>query len=367
MTLLPRYGEDSLADLMPSVLAALGVRGEHDILGLPPSSRYCVVLVDGLGWRQLRSHPREAPFLASLPGRAITVGVPTTTATSLTSLGTGLPPGRHGVVGYTSRVPGTKDELFHSLKWEPDLDPLAYQPYSSVFERAVRAGVAATVVGQRRFNGTGLTRVAFRGPFRAANTYGERVAAAVTALEGADPALVYIYEGDLDYTGHQAGVASAAWRYQLTMVDRFLEELHDALPPGATMVVTADHGMVDVASSQRIDVDHVPALRDGVALVAGEARFRHVYAVDGAAADVEAAWRAVLGERAVVRSRAAAVSEGWFGAVDARVAERIGDVVVNVAGDCAIERRSVFPAEPKLIGLHGAITDDELFVPLLTT
>ncbi len=365
MPLLPRYGEAALADLLPSVLAALDVPGELDVLGLPPARRYCVLLVDALGWNLLRAHPVQAPFLTSLTGRAITAGTPTTTATSLASLGTGLPPGKHGIVGYTSRVPGG-DGLFNALKWDPPLDPATYQPYPSLFDRAARAGVATTVIGQSSFRDTGLTRAAMGGPFRAANTYGQRVAAAVEGSSGAAPSLVYVYDGDLDYTGHQHGCRSAAWRYQLAMVDRFAEQLYDELPAGTVLLVTADHGMVDVEPDRRIDVDDVPALREGVALVAGEARFRHVYGVPGAAAgDIAAAWRSVLGERAAVLTRAESVAAGWFGAVESRVAERLGDVVVSVHGDCAVERRSVFPVESRLRGLHGALSEDELLVPLL--
>ncbi|HJU96977.1 MAG TPA: alkaline phosphatase family protein [Jiangellaceae bacterium] len=363
---LPRYGEASLTDLLPSVLGALGVSGEHDLLGLLPAQRYCVLLVDGLGWNLLRSHQAQAPFLTSLPGRAITVGTPTTTATSLVSFGTGLPPGRHGVLGYTTRLPGTT-ELLNALKWNPSVDPVAYQPHPTVFERADRAGVAVSVIGQRRFRTSGLTTVGLRGPgFRGADSLGERVAAAATGA-GPAPALVYVYDGDLDFTGHKAGCASAAWRHQLAMVDRFAEELDQSLPPGTVLVVTADHGMVDVGPDSRVDVDQVPALREGVALVGGEARFRHVYAETGASADVLAAWRSVLGGRADVLPRDEAIAAGWFGAVEARVLDRIGDVVASVGGECAVEMRSVFPVEATLVGLHGALTADEMLVPLLVS
>jgi hypothetical protein len=363
---LPRYGEASLTDLLPSVLGALGVTGEHDLLGLPPARRYCVLLIDGLGWNLLRSHQAQAPFLASLPGRAITVGSPTTTATSLTSFGTGLPPGRHGVLGYTTRLPGTT-ELLNALKWNPSVDPVAYQPHPTVFERAGRAGVAVTIVGQRRFRTSGLTTVGLRGPgFRGADSLGERVAAAAVGA-GEEPALVYVYDGDLDFTGHKAGCASAAWRHQLAIVDRFAEELDESLPPGTVLVVTADHGMVDVGPDSRVDVDDLPELRDGVALVGGEARFRHVYTEPGAENDVLVRWRIVLDGRADVFSREDAVAAGWFGAVEARVLDRIGDVVASVGGDCAVEMRSVFPIEASLIGLHGALTADEMLVPLLVS
>lgn len=351
---------------MPSVLGALRVAGEENLFGLPTSRRYCVLLIDGLGWHQLRAHHAEAPFLSSLRGRPITAGAPTTTATSLTSLGTGLPPGKHGLVGYTSRVPG-KNELFNALKWEPKLDASEYQPYPSVFQRAIRAGVSASVVSQRAFRESGLTNVAFRGPFLGANSLGERIAAAVNASKVGQESLVYVYEQDLDYTGHQEGCQSAAWRHQLVMVDRFAEELYESLPDGTVLIVTADHGMVDIDHEHRIDVDSMPQLRDGVELIAGEARFRHVYTADGAADDVAAAWRTALGGRAQVFTRAESIAAGWFGAVEARVVERLGDVVVNVDGNCAIEYRSVFPKEANLVGLHGALTEDELLVPLLIT
>ena len=172
---------------------------------------------------------------------------------------------------------------------------LRYQPHPTVFERAGWAGVAVTVVGQRRFRKSGLTAAGLRSPgFSGADSLGERVAAAALAAE-AEPSLVYVYDGDLDVTGHHAGCESAAWRHQLVMVDRFVEELAEALPAGTTLVVTADHGMVDVDPAVRVDVDDLPALREGVALVGGEARFRHVYAEPGAAADVRAAWQTVLG------------------------------------------------------------------------
>lgn len=369
-TVLPRYGEASLSDVLPSVLGALGVAGEQNDLELPPARRYCVLLVDALGWNSLRAHQAQAPFLNSMVGSAITASVPSTTVTSLTSLGTGLAPGRHGLLGYTTRKPGTATTLFNALRWDEhkDVDPMAYQPHPTVFERAARAGVAVTVLGQRKFNRSGLTAAALRSPgFMIADSLGERVAlAAAAAAHGAGPALVYVYDGDLDFTGHQRGCRSASWRHQLVLLDRFVEELYLALPPGTVLLVTADHGMVDIAAERRIDVDQVTALREGVTLVGGEARFRHVYVADGAAADVHAAWSEVLGPQATVLSRADAIARGWFGAVEARVIERIGDVVASVDGDCAVERRSVFPIEAKLIGLHGALSADEMLVPLLT-
>jgi hypothetical protein len=367
---LPEYGAGSLADVLASVLAAIGVRGEVDLLGLPPAEGYCVLLVDGLGWELLRGHPAEAPFLGSLlgAGRPITVGTPSTTATSLTSLGTGLPPGRHGVVGYTSRLPGSTDGLFNALTWDQGVDPATYQPHPTVFERAAAAGVAVASVSKRQFRDSGLTLAGLRGPrYRGADTWGERVAAVAEELAAPGPRLVYVYDGDLDFTGHRNGCGSAAWRHQLVQLDRFAEQLADELPSGTQLLVTADHGMVDVPRGDRVDVDATPALRDGVALVGGEARFRHVYAMPGAAEDVCGTWSTVLGARYLVRSRADAIAAGWFGAVEGRVLARLGDVVAAAVDRAAVEVTSTFPFETRLVGLHGGLSAEEVLVPLLVT
>ena len=168
---------------MPSVGAHLGVPGcPDDVLGLPAADRFVVVLMDGLGWSLLLA-ARDVPYLASLlgDGRPITVGVPSTTVTSLASLGTGLVPGQHGMVGYTSRVPST-GEILNGLTWESDLAAEAYQAKPTLFERAVAAGVAVSSVALQRFAGTGLTQAALRGAQFVA--YGDN--SAVRATDRAD-------------------------------------------------------------------------------------------------------------------------------------------------------------------------------------
>jgi len=169
---LPRYGESSLADLGSSVLASLGAAGEPGVLGLPAADRVCVLVVDGLGWELLREHPAAAPFLSELAvgGRALSAGFPATTATSLASLGTGRPPGLHGVLGYQVAVPG-QGWLLNALHWDARVDPVAWQPGSTIFERAVAAGIGAFRVGHSAFRKTGLFLATMRGAeYVSANT-----------------------------------------------------------------------------------------------------------------------------------------------------------------------------------------------------
>ncbi len=360
----PRYGKGSLAELLPSAVAAVGGPGWDNMLALPPMDSYVVFLVDGLGELLLQTHRDEAPYLAGLRGRQLTSGVPSTTATSLTSLGTGLPPGAHGVVGFTSRIPGT-DRLLDALRWDKHVDPRQWQDQPTVFERSRDCGIAATVVSKRVFEGTGLTEASQRGAtYVGADTVGERISGAVRAATE-NGSITYLYEGELDATGHRRGCGSWAWRHQLAMVDSFAARLREALPARTGLIVTGDHGMVDVDSERRVDVDEEPQLMEGVSLFGGEARFRHLYCDIGAVEDVAKGWSDRLGAEAIVLTREQAIDEGWFGSVSSAVRPRLGDVMVASLGDLAVVSTSRFPYEATLIGLHGSLTEDEMLVPLL--
>lgn len=366
----PAYHARSLGDVVPAAVHALGlgdaVGPAPSDLTLPEASAYVVFLIDGLGANLLQRHAQDAPFLSDLlasqpPG---TAGVPSTTATSLTSLGTGLTPGEHGLVGFTSRIPGT-DDLIQALAWNPSVDPDTWQPHPTVFEQLGRAGVATSVVNKSAFAGSGLTRVGFRGgAFVGADSVDARIEE-VVAQTRRRTSLTYVYDSDLDAAGHKHGVASWQWVQALSEVDEEAERLREALPADVRMVVVADHGMVDCPPELHIDIDGSRALRSGVRLLGGEARFRHLYTQPGANDDVVATWREELGERATVLTRAEAFAAGWFGHPSHSVEPRIGEVVVAMHGQHALVSSVDFAYEMTMVGYHGSLTPDEMLIPIL--
>ncbi|GAA2731744.1 alkaline phosphatase family protein [Pedococcus aerophilus] len=389
----PRYDAAGLAGVLPAVAATLGVdrfaaalagsspeqaatapTGPDGIdhegnagLAFGPSRRAIVVLVDGLGYELIRRRGGHAPFLRSLLPAAyrITAGFPSTTATSMGTFGTGLPPGSHGLLGYEVLVPG-EDRLVNELSWEDGPDPLAWQPQDTVFEHAERAGVSVTRVGPRFFDGSGLTRAAVRGGrFKAADTLANRVDASIAAVRASKRSLVYLYWGELDKVGHVHGCQSWEWGDELEAIDSELARLCRSVPSDTAVYVTADHGMVDAPHALRIDLAHDPELAAGVRHVGGEPRALQLYCEDGAAADVEQCWTERVGERAWIRSRDEAVREGWFGPVSATNLPRIGDVVVAMRDNFAIvDSRRARPQLLALVGLHGSLTPDESAIPL---
>jgi predicted AlkP superfamily pyrophosphatase or phosphodiesterase len=236
---------------------------------------------------------------------------------------------------------------------------------ATTFERAVSTGVAVSVVSGAEFTRSGLTRAVLRGA-RYVGVHGLGDLAACVGEAVANGGFCYGYHGDLDLLGHLYGPGSAAWRMQLRQIDRLIESVVDRLPPGGLVAVVADHGMVAVDTSDVVDVDVRAPLLDGVQAIGGEPRARHVYATDGAADAVLAAWRETLGHRAWVVSGDEAIAAGWFGErVADQVRPRIGDVVVAARGAAAVVRRTVEPLESSLIGHHGSLTSAEQRVPLL--
>jgi len=392
----PRYDAAGLAGVLPAVAASLGVEryagalaavGADGHAGAPapavtqgadtepvatalefgPARRAVVVLVDGLGYELIRRRGGHAPFLRSLLPAAhrISAGFPSTTATSMGTFGTGLPPGSHGLLGYEVLVPG-EDRLVNELSWEDGPDPLRWQPQATVFEHAERDGVEVTRVGPAFFDGSGLTRAAVRGGrFRAADSLAARVDASLAAVRASKRSLVYLYWGDLDKVGHVHGCQSWEWGDELEAIDAELARLCRSVPSDTAVFVTADHGMVDAPHALRIDLAHDPDLAAGVRHVGGEARALQLYCEPGAETDVFHTWTERVAERAWIRTRADAVAQGWFGPVSEGNLPRIGDVVVAMRDNFAIvDSRRARPQLLALVGLHGSLTPEESAVPL---
>jgi hypothetical protein len=365
---LPDYGRSTLADLVPSLGALAGLAGGENRLGLPGSERYVVFLVDGLGWELLRGAADAAPYLSGLAerGRAITSGVPSTTSTSIACLGTGLPPGQHGMAGYTFRF---DRRLLNSLLWEEGLSGLDVQPQLTYLERLVKAGVRVSSVTPARFRRSGLTMSALRGPdFLDVHDEADldrRIALTVQGATAAQRTLVYLYERKLDHTGHSSGCTSPQWRTELAAIDAFTQRLRAALPDDVRLLITGDHGMVDIAPARQLLIEDEPGLLAGVSLIGGEPRLRQLYvARHGQAKSVAALWRERLAGEAWVLTRDEAIAAGWFGPVAPRLADRFGDVLVACSGDRALMSRTQ-PKELSLVGMHGSLTPAEMYVPLL--
>jgi predicted AlkP superfamily pyrophosphatase or phosphodiesterase len=364
-----------LPAIPPSSRSITGVA--HDLLGalagsaetLPPVRSAVLCVIDGLGAIQLRGHAGHARRLAGVMAKkdVLSSVFPSTTAAALTSLLTGADPGRHGLVGYRVRDP-RRGVLINQLSgWEEaGADASAWQAEPTLFERAAAQGRPAFAVGLPEYAHSGFSAATLRGAdFRAARSAADRIALALSLADEHDGALVYCYLPEVDKAGHKHGVASADWVAALEDLDAAMPS---SVPSGVGMLVTADHGMVDVPKTRHLIIDEHSPLQNGVAAIAGEPRMLHVYLDDAELTDeVAARWRSGTEGAADVLTREQAVQGGLFGTgVTADAAERIGDLVVPARGMWALYDGAAEDQRAQgMVGQHGSLSPEELRVPLL--
>jgi hypothetical protein len=369
MVLLSTVGSVRLADVMSSCLAAL--QGEDNPLGLSPVTKAAVLVVDGLGAANLRERAGHARWLSGKwASRSLSadVGFPSTTASALTTLTTGVSPGRHGIVGYTIRDPASQKIINHLKEWSPTVDPATWQRHPTLFEQAATLGIPSLSQGEPRFATSDFTRAVWRGAeFHASGSLAEQFSRMREFFDHHDRGLAYLYWPALDRTGHSSGSESDSWIHRLEELDGWLRELEPLLGSREGAIVTADHGMLDVEEDDKILIDASSSLLNGVVAWGGEPRAPQLYVEHPAmVGPLMSQWQEMLGERAVVVSRDEVVANGWLGDVEGDVVARIGDIVLATLGHTVIYHTPSAPVRSvAMVGHHGSISTREREVPVI--
>ena len=326
------------------------------------ASQIVLLVLDGLGWEQFEARRAVVPTLATGAGRSITSVAPSTTACALTSLVTGRSPSEHGVVGY--RV-AYDDEILNVLQWTlGGVDARVRVPARSFQPLPVFPGAPGPVpvVTRGDYGSTGFSAAHLGDSALHSWHTPAGLLTGVRALLQAGERFVYAYYEGIDKVAHARGLGES-YDDELRYADRMVGDVLSVLPPGAVLVVTADHGQVEVGNSVEV---LGPDVMDGVRLISGEGRFRWLHTRPGALDDVAAAAREAYGDVAWVRTKDEMVEEGWLGGVpSAAVSSRLGDVVLAPFVPTAF----LDPAdtgELRLLARHGSLTPEEMLIPLLS-
>jgi predicted AlkP superfamily pyrophosphatase or phosphodiesterase len=315
-------------------------------------------VLDGLGWEQLLERSVLAPTLAAMAGRPIDAVAPTTTATSLTSIATGLTPGEHGVVGYRMAMHG---EVLNVLRWStPAGDARRRIVPDEVQPRRPFLGSSVPVVAKTEFVGSGFTLAHLAGVRHVGWRLPSSLAVEIGALLREGERFVYAYYDGIDKVAHEYGLGRH-YDAELQATDRLVADMAAVLPPGAVLLVTADHGQVDVP----VTLPLAPEVVGFTRLLSGEGRFRWLHAAAGREAELlDAATTAHSGQGWVVPLEQV-LDEGWLGPRVTSVARsRLGDVAVVARDPVSFDD----PADTGAIVLrcrHGSLTAAEVRVPLL--
>jgi hypothetical protein len=361
---VPDYEGPCLAGVVPGIQAGPGRRPPWFPTVAADAAQVVLLVVDGLGWEQLRQRTATAPALAGMEGGAITSVAPTTTATALTSITFGRPPSAHGLVGYRFRVEGPTggDEVLNVLRWRTASgDARDFFPPGKALDGVAFAGRPVPVVSKSEFAGTGFSVAHQAGSRPVGWSLPSSIAVEVGRQLTAGEPLVYVYYEGVDKIAHLSGLGEH-YDAELRATDRLVADLLELLPPGAVLLVTADHGQVEVGSATTPVAAEVMA---HVGLVSGEARFRWLHALPGHAEDLVAQCRETYGSEAWVRTIDEIADQGWLGGpLSPRWRWRLGDVAV-------VPHQPVGYLDPadtgdaRLVCRHGSLTSAEVLVPFI--
>jgi hypothetical protein len=360
--IIPDYAGANVRGIVPSILGPTTWRGNLPAWMprvLDHADQIVLLVLDGLGWDQLCERRSVAPTIAAMEGGPITTVAPTTTATALTSIATGLTPGEHGVVGYRVVLGG---EVVNMLRWAHNgADRRRSQPPRDVQRYPAFLGETVPVVSPSELCFTAFSEAHLRGArpvgFRATSSMAVEIRHELAAGER----FVYAYYGGVDKIAHERGFGEF-YDAELRDADRLVADVIDALPPGAALLVTADHGQVEVGDAI---VRPSAELLSMVSMQSGEGRFRWLHARRGAADGLLTAAREEFGDTGWVRSRDEILADGWLGpTVAPPIASRLGDVAVVARDDVSyFDPDDGGPFE--LVCRHGSLTSAEVNVPLL--
>jgi len=397
----PAYEGRSVANLLPTIVRALGhefpsgpplappLAGDLDpFRGRRAEGPIVVLQIDGCGWYPFAAWARPVPDPLTdawaRMARPITSVFPTTTVSALTSLSSGVPPGRHGVVGplqYLPRLALTADLLRMSRSDRPGAEELVGPGWSpsdvtgvpSVFRR----GVPGVALSRRQFDGTGFNRVLYDG----AEFVGYSTASDLAHLLGEllrrshPPPLTMVYWDELDTVHHLRGPSQPLFEFEASRIAQLVahvaERADDERQRSTHLFVTADHGQVPVDPARQIRVDLIPEIAGEMARpLAGDRRAGYFTARWGRLEALRTALERNLPTGSRILGMADALAQGLYGPAPyhPELVERLGDllVLVPVPYGLLTPRLRVESRTAEFLGSHSGLEPEELLVPLVS-
>jgi len=364
-TMLPAPPK-SLGKLGEVLTSALGsVRGEINALGLPKRRSVLVALVDGLGLKNLQISGAHAGFLNSQKSLEASCFYPSTTSTSLVSFATGKPPWENNFIGYQVFDRSSEKSMNLLSGWESKTSGAAFQPLTTVSELASSQGIEFHTVGPAVYEQSGFTAATMRGAiFHGVNSIASRFEEAKRLLSNPAPKIVYLYIPELDQTAHAKGWTSVSWLNLLEDLDSLTSELASTLPKNTGVILTSDHGVVDIPKNNHIYLDELVS-EDVLNFVGGDTRGLFLYLkTPTGLKETQSRLEQSLGDSCYVFTPEDLITAGYWQTLANQ--DISPDLIVLAKKQVALYHRGFAKKKSlEMIGHHGSITPQEMSIPLL--
>lgn len=362
------------AELTRSIFSSLGMEIDNPLLLTPSTGPEVLFLIDGFGSFIFEEFAGEISTISQhsqMSPIPLYSHFPTTTVTNLTSLGTGASPSVHGMVGYTMRIPFATEgtpQLLNGLKWDPRIDPETWQRHPTLFERAQRMGIGVSHIASKRYEGSGFTQAALRGARYLPARSDDEILEALAESTKQRSSFTYLYLNDVDEAGHAHGVGSLKWITALQRINDLVGKFLSTMPRGARLWITADHGMINAGEKVVLGVGN--RLLEGVDLLGGEPRARHLYITRDLSTDarieevqrIKERWRNFFGDRVELLDP----DQAYGAEIERSIRGRIGDIIAVPTDATVLIEAEREEMQSRMVGHHGAATEIESAIPLQT-
>ncbi|MFO7837572.1 MAG: alkaline phosphatase family protein [Candidatus Thorarchaeota archaeon] len=373
----PDY-KHSIVNLTSALAGKMGIDSickgleESSLYDIEESSTILFIIIDGLGYNYLLRHGSGLWLRDHLVSSMSSV-FPPSTGSAMTSFYTATTPLQHGITGW-----------FVYLK---DLGVVSrFLPFSTLVNEKPMQTDVAPFVGAEPWLGKIQKRSIFLGPQRIINSsYSRFVSSGCTrigyhslqelfgnardlAIHAHENQFMFVYWPELDATGHDEGIESEAAINHLTTLDKNLEKLAKEVPNNVRIIITSDHGIVDVEQENTVKLANHPELKKTlIAPVCGDTRTCYFYVRPNKVDAFQSYMNDHLAHACTMYQTSQLVDMGWFGPGEPsnKFDTRAGDFVALMKEGYAL--LNDFPGEeyPELVGQHGGLSEDEMLVPLV--
>ena len=365
--MLPAAPKDvgRLSDVLTSALSSVAGGGENR-LRLPRVSHAIVILVDGLGYENLLQSPAYARFLSSNLKESIRCEFPSTTATSITGFATGSRSSEHGVIGYS-----VFDRELQAVKnlltgWDSWASAEEFKSTLTLSESTL--DVSFRAIGPKAYASSGFTALTMTSAeYLAAESIADRFQEVEKAISRSGQSINYLYVPELDQTAHKFGVGSNQWLHQLEELDLIINRFISKLSGNVGVIVTADHGVIDVPSISHIYLDEFEWFTSAVIQTTGDPRCNFIYLHNHEDTEhFKSALNTEFGEIAYICDAKELSESGWAGDFSESSTKYLPDLfLIWKNRQVGYDRRFAKTHHMNLIGQHGGISDAETRIPLI--
>lgn len=352
-----------LGDVLISALGS--VLGEANPLKLNKKRSVCVILVDGLGSHNLKSAGAHAGFLNSRTSLPASCFFPATTATSIVSFSTGKPPWETKFIGYQIFEKSSKTKRNLLTGWESSNAAHEYQPLQTISELALDQSVEFHTIAPSAYKDSGFTAATMRGSnFHGTKSLAERFELARYLLADPKQKLIYLYVPELDQLAHAKGWQSQDWLNKLEDVDSEISSLASSLNKHSAVIVTADHGVVDIPHSNHVYID-LHTNKGELLDVGGDTRALYLYLTDPSTTqEILVRLEQAVGDSCYVVSPSDLIEAGYW--PEGINLDSVPDILILAKKEVALYHREFAKKKSlDMIGHHGSITSQEMSVPLI--